>query len=76
MDDREVSEHLPRVAGALMKLFGKEQGFMLVVFNGAVDGRTNYVSNCDRDDVRLAIKELFEYWDGDEGDDVPAHEVN
>lgn len=76
MDDREVSKHLKGVASALQELFGDGQGFMLVVFNNAPNGRTNYVSNCARSDVRQAVDELFNYWDNDEGDDVPSHEVN
>lgn len=76
MDDREVSEHLPRVAKALQDLFGKDQGFMLVVFNNSAGGRTNYVSYCDREEVKLALHELLDFWDGDDGDDVPSHEVN
>lgn len=76
MDDRQVSKHLQGVAKALQELFGKDQGFMLVVFNQSSGGRTNYVSNCARDDVRKAVDELFNYWDFDDGDDVPSHEVN
>ena len=76
MDDVEVSKSLQQVARALEDFFGKDQGWMLVVFNQNAPGRTNYVSNCERTEVRLALDELMAFWDGDDGDDVPSHEVN
>lgn len=47
-------------------------GFMLVIFNNTAGGQVNYASNCERQDVRNAMNELFKKWD--EGmPDIPAH---
>lgn len=47
---------------------GKPVGFSLLVWT---DGRTQYVSNCDREQIKLAMRELLARWDAD--DEGPAH---
>lgn len=41
-------------------------GFALLIFNfGSMDGgRINYISNGDRKDVHVALKELLARWEG------------
>ena len=77
--DRKVSVHLRAIAAgidqALTKVAGQPMGFCLVVFNAEQASRTNYVSNCERNAVMEAMKELIEEWE--KGlPDIPAHELH
>jgi hypothetical protein len=54
---------------------GQPMGFALVVFNQAVDRRSSYVSNCNREDVTEALQELLQHWESG-NPDVPLHELN
>lgn len=44
----------------------RKVGFALLIyeFGTPKDGRVNYVGNGQRDDVRMAIKELLARWEG------------
>jgi len=53
-------------------LVGHKVGFCLVVFTGE---RAQYVSNCDRQEVAAALRELLTRWE--QGmPDIKAHEVS
>jgi hypothetical protein len=58
----------------ITKIAGQEMGISLCVFNAVPGGRINYVSNCDRTEVKNAWQSMIKGWD--EGmPDVPAHKV-
>ncbi len=76
--DLDISRKLKGIAEYLVKklkkITGQDTGFMLVVFNYDDNSRTNYVSNCDRGEVKEALEELLKKWD--EGmPDIPSHEI-
>ena len=50
---------------------GESLGFCIVVFT---EGRSSYISNCHRPEVKRALREMLAVWDAD-GPDVPAHSV-
>lgn len=60
---------------ALKASVGDELGFMLIVFQDEPDGRSNYVSNCDRAEVIKAME--FTLQRLKEGmPDTPAHKIH
>lgn len=77
--DRNISKALQPIAESLDELLqeigGQRMSFMLVVFQSEDNSRSNYVSNCTREDVVGAIKSLLEQW-GDGLPDVASHEIN
>lgn len=77
--DRKVSEILQPLATGINDILkaetDEELGFFLLVFNTTEGARTNYVSNCKREEVVTAIEELLQRWK-DGMPDVPGHEVN
>lgn len=72
---RAISKHLPEIASvtydALEAVAGKRVEFSLVVWT---EGRFNYISTADREDVKKALETLLKAWDAGMPD-VPAHEV-
>lgn len=73
---REVSRHLQQVAkeieDRLQRLAGREDiGFSLFVWSR---GRSNYISNCDRQDVQAVWETHIAGWKAGMPD-VPAHQV-
>jgi hypothetical protein len=57
---------------SITRLVGHHIGFCLVVFT---EGRAQYVSNCDRQEVAAALRELLTRWE--QGmPDIKAHEVS
>ncbi len=78
-EDLKVSKKAQRLARMLDKelerIAGKPMGFMLVTFTlGVPNNRPTYISNCHREDMAGAMRELLKLWD--EGmPDVPAHKV-
>ncbi len=77
--EQRVSKKLPSLIRMIDKIVrniaGQRMGISLVIFNTTPGGRVNYISNCHRDEVKEAFKELIEAWDADMPD-VPAHEVD
>jgi hypothetical protein len=68
-----TAEHMSAIASAIDEALngdarGKDRkiGFALLTFPfGEVkDGRVNYIGNGERDEVRLALKELLARWEG------------
>lgn len=60
------------VDSALKKSVGEGMGFMLIVFQSDSDGRSNYISNCERAEVIKALESLLQRWK--EGmPDIPTH---
>lgn len=59
----------------LRRITGKRMGFVLIAFSfDAEDHRPNYMSNCEREQMKGAMRDLLRHWD--EGmPDVPAHKV-
>lgn len=78
--DYQTSRGLQKIAGRiqrdLKRLTNRDDiGFSLIVFQTADNSRSSYISNCNREDVTGAMKELLDRWE--EGmPDIPAHEVN
>lgn len=75
--ERQVSVHLEALTQAVDKtltdIAGERQGFCLIVFSANEGGRANYASNCARDEVVPALKELLRQWEAGMPD-IPAHE--
>ena len=70
-----MQELAKAISESLMAITGEDMGFMLMVFNTTNDARTNYISNCDREEVIDSMKFLLDKW-ADGLPDIPAHEVN
>lgn len=71
-----VSEEIQSLAESIDKrleeITGRRQNFVLVVFT---EGRANYVSNGNREEVRNELASLVKFWQ--EGmPDIPAHEAH
>lgn len=68
---REDEEALRAIAGGLDEIFNgskrpKPVGFVLLVFphDGELGARTNYVSNSNRADIIVAMKEVIARFEG------------
>lgn len=77
--DRKVSLALQDVADALSEsleeIAGQRMKFSLVVFQTKPGSRLNYVSNCKREDVIMAMKTLINGWE--QGiPDIEAHKYD
>jgi hypothetical protein len=78
-EDIRISMAAQDVAAALddvlERIAGKRLGFVLLTFSLDVEHhRPTYVSNCDREQMKWAMRRLLDLWD--EGmPDIPAHEV-
>ncbi len=55
------------IDGAMSEAHGKRMGFSLIVFETEAHANSNYVSNCPREEVVAAYKELLKRWE--ESDD-------
>ena len=77
--DLLVSACLQELAGAIydgfVEVTGESIGFMLMVFPMEEGQRVNYISNCDRDEVKGAMETLLKHW-AEGMPDIPAHKVN
>jgi hypothetical protein len=67
----DTAAFLQTVAGGLDAIFNgdvrpKKHGFVLLVFpfDGPPNARSNYVSNCDRKDIVVALKEIVARFEG------------
>lgn len=56
----------------LQQITGEKMGFCLVVFPETDGSLCNYISNCDRKEVKDALEHLIMRWDMGMRD-VPAH---
>ena len=70
----KLSRNLQRIAKLLDKELAKATGgkkvlFSLYTWSG---GRSQYVSNAMREDVKKGMREILERWDQDEG---PVHKT-
>lgn len=72
---RMMNKLARRIQSELKRGTGQDLGFSLVVFPPGANELTSYISNCKREEVKEALRQLLEYWDQD-GPDVPAHERN
>jgi hypothetical protein len=43
---------------------GKKVGFVLLTFNFDEGGRCNYISNADREDIKVLLREQLSYFEG------------
>lgn len=72
-----LSAKLQAIASALSSLLDQEAGehvlFTVLIWGETNDHRAQYVSNCKREDVADAIKELLQRWGKDYKDDGPYH---
>jgi hypothetical protein len=72
-----LSEHLQAVAKAVSLLLDQIAGehvlFALHIYGEGPEQRAQYVSNCRREDVKTAMRELLERWDKTGSDDGPYH---
>lgn len=65
----EVEQEMQAFANTLDALLPKEYGFAVLVFRkNTHDGRMNYVSNCKRADMIVAMKELVARFEGHDPD--------
>jgi hypothetical protein len=59
--NREIMNKLAKVLDTILQ----KQGFVLLVFDKDVSGgRVNYISNCQRDGIVTAMKELIARFEG------------
>jgi hypothetical protein len=76
-DDLKVSRRLKALAKNLEKniekMSGERMGFALLVFGTEPGAKMQYISNCDRDQMRAAIKSLVAGWEAGLPD-IPEHE--
>lgn len=72
----KISKELKKIAENLdediQKVAGERMGFTLMIFT---EGRTQYISNVDRETSVDQILKMLEAWANDMPD-VPAHEVS
>lgn len=65
--EMKVSLELQRIADELSAMLDKAAGehmaFTLMVWNAEAGGRMSYVANCDRAQVREAMKHMVEHWE-------------
>jgi hypothetical protein len=65
---RTLAQGLDRVLnGKDVKGADRKVGFVLLVFNmndGAREGQCNYISNADRADIAVMLKEMIARWEG------------
>jgi len=70
MTDRKTQQMMQAIAQGLDKGLNepgkKDIGFVVLLFpfNAPEGARTNYVSNCDRKDVLVALKEVVARFEG------------
>lgn len=71
MDNMTETQELMRALaktldGLLNDASGKTTGFVLLTFpfDGPAGQRTNYIANCDRADVVVALKEIVARFEG------------
>lgn len=73
----KLSLHLPAIAAQLESLLAELAGervlFALHVFGEGGEGRGQYIANCAREDVKMALQELLTRWAQTGGDDGPYH---
>lgn len=68
----EYVEGMKKVAAAIDEIFNGDKtgderttGFILMIFPfGSEEGRTNYISNCERKDVIVLLKEQLARFEG------------
>lgn len=61
----EVATTMQKLARVCANELPKTHGFALLVFDFHVAGRTSYISNAQRADMRTALRELLDKWDRD-----------
>ena len=68
---KETANVMQQIAGALDDVLNgskrpKQNGFVVLVFplDGPDGARTNYVSNCERKDIIVAMKEVIARFEG------------
>jgi len=65
--DLKISKELVSIANQLddklREVAGERMGFSLVVFQSELGSRMNYMSNCERGNVRHALTSLLKGWD-------------
>lgn len=66
MDTNQLMRALARGIDETLNPHGKRIGFVLLVvpFEQPHGARTNYVSNCDRQDILTALKEVVARFEG------------
>ena len=65
MADNKTREIMSAAMDVLTKIFPGKGLVLLVIDTGSEEGRrTNYISNCQRDDMRVAMKEILARWEG------------
>jgi CRP-like cAMP-binding protein len=72
-----LSEHLQAVAKTISLLLDRHAGehvmFALHIYGEGAERRAQYVSNCQREVVKAAMRELLDLWDKTGSDDGPYH---
>lgn len=75
--DLEVSRRLKMIANNISanldQISDEPLGFALVIFG---NGEANYISNCRRLEVKSALRELVNFLDDDNTEDIPLHKKN
>lgn len=77
--DHDISRLLQALAAEINEILesatGEPTGFSLLVFQKEDNGTTNYVSNCAREEVAAAMRDLLKTWEGG-FPGIPAHKLN
>lgn len=72
-----LSAKLQDIAAALQDVLAEHAGepvlFSLLIWGETGDYRSQYVANCNREDVAKALKELLIRWGTEFKDDGPYH---
>lgn len=65
-ETQELMRALARTLDGLLNDAQKTTGFVLLTFpfDGPAGQRTNYIANCNRDDVVVALKEIVARFEG------------
>ena len=63
---KDIMQSVARNVDGALNPAGKRNGFVVLVFplNQSEGARTNYVSNCDREDIITAMKEIIARFEG------------
>lgn len=75
-----ISQNLELLAKMIDEMLegiaGERQGFSLVVFAQDDSERTGYISNCERKQAAIALRNLLKKWEDPYFQDIPEHKLN